>query len=131
MIFYGDVVVRKGSKYWIGSIENLEFTPREEVDSVDAVTQQGCRLIPLNEYAGIIGMDITKKEIGEIRKKIGYTEVWVIDEESPLPNKSMDIPQNTWKKWFFKFIHPTCQKCAKDCKQSSRVGLFCNKFVKK
>ena len=131
MIFYGDVVVRRGSRYWVGSIENLEFTEKKEIPGLGTEELNDVKLIPLDKYASIIGMDITKKEILDIRKKIGYTEVWVIDEESPMPGSNNNITDAVWKKWFFKFIHPTCQKCAKECKQSSRVGLFCNKFVKK
>lgn len=131
MKFYGDVVVKKGTKHWVGKVKDLVFTPDREIEDIGEFLKQNIVLVDIHRYASIIGCDLNKKEIDDIRKKMGYSKVWVIDEESPLPNKGGDIPVNSWQKWYFKFIHPMCQKCAKECKQSSRVGLYCNSFVKK
>jgi len=129
MIFHGSVVVRRGNKYWTGTIEDVTFTPTGDVKRLDDI--KDLNLITLYDYAQFIGLDYTKKKLDDIRKQIGYSEIWIVDDESPSPNKSDDVPNVTWKKWYFKFIHPMCQKCVKGCKQSSRVGVFCNKFEEK
>jgi hypothetical protein len=131
MIFYGNVVVRKGNKYWIGTIDGVTFTPTEEIKNIDELKSTGVKLITIYDYSTFIGMDYSKKKLDDIRKQIGYSEVWIIDDESPKPNSSNSVSDVIWKKWYFKFIHPMCQKCVKGCKQSSRVGVFCNQFEEK
>jgi len=129
MIFHGSVVVRRGNKYWAGVIDDLSFTPCGGIKRLDDI--KNLNLITLYDYAQVIGLDYTKKKLDDIRKQIGYSEIWIVDDESPSPNKNDDVPNITWKKWYFKFIHPMCQKCVKGCKQSSRVGVFCNMFEEK
>jgi hypothetical protein len=121
MRFYNDVIVRRGSKYWIGKVKRMIFEPTEELKSLEVLDKLGIRYITLYDYTFLIGEDLTKKEIDEIRKKIGYTEVWVIDSEPPKPNKSKDISDTTWERWYFKFTNIICKKCKRTCKQSSRV----------
>ena len=128
MIFHGNVVVRRGNRYWSGIIEDLVFTSEEGPKKLEDF--EGIRLITLYDYAQFIGLDYSKKKLDDIRKQIGYSEIWIIDDESPVPN-SNGVSETAWKKWYFKFIHPMCQKCVKGCKQSSRVGVFCNKFKEK
>ena len=128
MIFHGNVVVRRGKRYWTGTIEGVEFKPDGDSKALDEF--EGINLISLCDYAQFIGLDYSKKKLDDIRKQIGYSEIWIIDDESPVPN-SRGVSEVVWKKWYFKFIHPMCQKCSKKCKQSSRVGVFCNKFEEK
>jgi hypothetical protein len=128
MEFYGDVVVRRGIKYWIGSIKDTTFTPVGDVRKAEDIS--GLKLITLYDYSRFIGLDYSKKKLDEIRHKIGYSEIWVIEEESPKATSS-GVSDTAWRKWYFKFIHPMCQKCTKECKQSFKVFLMCNKFEEK
>lgn len=127
MEFYGNVIVRRGKKYWIGSIENMVFKPLRLIDNMDEFLSSAPKLIDIYVYSKLIGLNSTKKEIVDICRKIGYTDIWIVDDESPKPNTN-GISDIVWRKWYFKFINPICQKCTKECKQSSRADVFCTKF---
>ena len=127
MEFHGDVVVRRGKKYWTGSIVDMVFKPTKEIENIEEFLKSGPKLIDISIYSKLIGANHTKKEIVDIRRKLGYSDVWLIEEESPLPNTS-GVNEKAWKKWYFRFIHPMCQKCTKECKQSYRADVFCTKF---
>lgn len=131
MRFYGDVIARKGKKYWIGRVKRGKFYPNEDLNSLETLDKLGLKYVTLVEYARILGLTLTTKELNEVRKKTGYTEIWVMDQESPKPGKNRDVNNKTWERWYFRFIHPLCQSCNKECKQSSRVDVICPSYVKK
>lgn len=128
MRFYSNVIARKGKKYWIGKVKRMKFVPEEELNSLETLDKLGIRYITLYEYAKIIGLGLTKTEVDDLRKKIGYTEIWVYDE---LPHKNRNINDAAWERWFWRFVNPLCKDCVRECKQSSRVSLYCPKFEKK
>lgn len=131
MRFYGDVIARKGKKYWIGKVKRGKFYPNEDLNSLDTLDKLGIKYVTLTKYAKIIGLSLTSKELDDIRKKTGYTEIWVIDREPPKANKSGEIADKQWERWYFRFLHPLCQTCVYECKQSSRVDLICPKYKEK
>lgn len=128
MIFHGNVVVRRGKRYWVGTIKGIDFTEERKLDGLSELG--GVKLLSLYDYSQIIGLDYSKKKLDDIRRQIGYSEILVIDDECPEPT-SGGVSEAVWKKWYFKFIHIMCQKCVRGCKQSSRVSVFCNKFEEK
>lgn len=131
MRFYGDVIARKGKKFWIGRIKRGVFYPNEELKSLDILDKLNLKYVTLAEYAKIVGQNLTLKELDVIRKKTGYTEIWVMDQPPPKVNKNMDVNNTTWDRWYFRFLHPLCQKCVFECKQSSRCDVICPKFKEK
>ena len=128
MRFYGDVIARKGKKFWIGRIKRGKFYPNEDLKSLEILDKLKIKYVTMQEYAKIVGLNLTIKEIDIIRKKTGYTEIWVMDQEPPKVNKHMNVSDKQWDRWYFRFIHPMCKKCKRDCKQSSRVDLICPAF---
>lgn len=131
MRFYGDVIARKGRKYWIGRIKRGKFHPTEELNSLDTLDKLGTKYVTLQEYSVIVGLTLTLKQLAEIRKKTGYTELWIIDQPPPKVTKTNDVSDAQWDRWYFRFLHPMCQNCEKECKQSSRVDLICPNFRQK
>jgi hypothetical protein len=128
MRFYGDVIARKGKKYWIGRVKRGKFHPAEELNSLTTLDKLGTKYVTMTEYAKIVGLNLTIKELEDVRRKTEMTEVWVIDREPPKVRKDGDVSDSQWDKWYFRFLHSLCQKCQLDCKQSSRVDVICPKF---
>jgi len=131
MRFYGDVIARKGKKYWIGRIKRGVFFPKEELNALITLDKLGLKYVTLEEYAKIVGLYLTIKELEAIRKKTGYAEVWVMDQAPPKVSKSGIVTDTQWDRWYFRFLHPVCQKCILDCKQSSRVDIMCPNYKAK
>ncbi|MCK5015686.1 MAG: hypothetical protein KAS32_01325 [Candidatus Peribacteraceae bacterium] len=131
MRFYSEVIARKGRKYWIGRVKRGKFYPNEELDSLVTMDRLGIKYVTMHEYSKIIGLDLTVAQVNEIRKKTGYTEILVIDQPPPKTNKNNNILDKTWEKWYLRFIHVLCQKCDRNCKQSSRVDLICPSYKEK
>ena len=130
MRFFGDVIARKGKKYWIGKVKRGVFHPTEELNSLQTLDKLGIKYVTLVEYAKIIGSGLTQKELVDVRKKTGYTEIWVMDKEPPKP-KNHNITDVQWERWYFRYVNQLCQTCEKDCKQSSRVDIFCPSYKEK
>ena len=106
------VVVRRGKKFWSGSLsEDMVFTKEEQIDGI-----KGLPLITFYDFIIIKGKTVTKKEVNDLRISIGYTEIWVYDDVLPV-----DIRK--WNKVFWKYNNHKCNRCIKSCKQSSRVIL--------
>jgi hypothetical protein len=76
MRFYGDVIARKGKRYWIGRIKRGKFHPAEEIKSLETLKDSNIKYVTIYEYAKITGLGLTRKEVDEIRKATGYTEIW-------------------------------------------------------
>ncbi len=122
--FTNKVIVRRGKKYWIGSVKRMKFIKEEDLISLDILDKLELRYIPLEEYVKISGYDATKKIVNELRKKIGYTEIWVFDPLLVVNKTTKNIPEKKWLSYWYKNINVRCQKCVHECKQSSRVTLL-------
>ena len=131
MRFYGDVIARKGKKYWVGRIKRGTFYPDREIESLKELDSSGKKYVTLKEYSVILGLNLINKKLDDIRKKTGYTELWVMDQPPPKTSKTNDIKDTTWNRWYFRFLHSLCQSCVKTCKQSSRVDVVCPSYEKK
>jgi hypothetical protein len=120
MRFYNKVIVRRGKRWQLGKIKRMKFVPEMDIDGPDSVKGD---YIPLAEYTFLIGHDYTKKEVTDIRKKIGYTEIRVLDKPCRINKATSGISEKSWDSFFWKFTNPLCGSCSMGCKQSSRIVI--------
>lgn len=128
MKFSNKVIVRRGKKWQMGVIKRKKFIPECILEGIGELTE---RYIPLAEYTKILGYDFTVKEIEKLRKKIGFTEIRVLDKECKINKGADDITDKAWNNYFWKHTNSLCNRCSKTCKQSSRTIItLCRNYDK-
>ncbi len=97
-----------------------------ELDKVDYWSQYKS----LKEFMTVVGVNPTQKFVREVLKENKCQEMWIYDAPVQLSD-SGTITQKAWKDYWWKSRHPLCLECIRDCKQSSRVNLYCPQYEEK
>lgn len=117
-------VVRKRKKLFVGYVsEDWIFTEIEEIMEL-AKVDYWKEYVPLYDFMKIAGVSATRKFEKEILKENKCQEMWIYDAP-PEENESGNVTEKAWKQYWKRSIHPLCQTCIHECKQSSRVDIFC------
>ena len=123
-------LVRKRKKYFVGYIsEDWIFTEIEEIQEL-ADVDYWSSYRPLKDFMITVGVNSTQKFVREVLKENGCQEMWIYDAPVQLSD-SGTITQKAWKNYWWKSRHPMCLECIKECKQSSRVDLYCPQYEEK
>ena len=99
------VIVTKRNKAWIGELDGLTVVKGVEVEGT--VPPDG--YIPLHEFLRLTNPKQTLKQTSEVRKKIGFTQIFVYIEDN----------DDYWA-----YTNHKCNTCLKKCKQSSKVEIL-------
>jgi len=113
-----NVVVKKNSKWFRGSVNNYIFTSTSEIKGLKDVDNVSS-YIPLGEYMKKNNSGILTKDL--ILKKLDVELIYISEE--PFTTKK-EFGKSWWKE-----KNTICISCIKTCKQSSRASVIsCSEF---
>lgn len=98
------IVMTRG-KYQEGAISGEHFVPYEE----DHDGEIPDTYILLHDFLKLTNPKQTKKESEVVRKKIGFTKIWIYVKDNDD---------------FWAHFNHKCNTCTKTCKQSSKVEII-------
>jgi hypothetical protein len=116
-------IIRRGREFLLGKLTSKEFkteatykTPYEVEGFEEFFNEPG-------KAFKLMGISMSQKDIKDFMKLIGCSEMWIFDPIPQGKGPENEITERQWEEYWWKYKHPLCNSCAKECKQSSRVEL--------